>query len=274
MSLVMIKSDPRAREKPCLRCGYSLRKIESTHCPECGLSVWMSLNQNDMLEWSRPEWLRRMAVGLWIMAGAQVIGLAPYALVTVFAFFPPTKGAAGRWVEVALASVNVLGAAYLISYHAGLFFLTNNERRYPDRLKSWRIASWIIAGIAGLFSLLLLAMAFNPWTFLYVHFALNVVVLASAIVTLGYLRRLAKRIPNSTLARICAWMMLAPVIPFLKVFPFFGFYLIMQFLRLAEFLPVIYLPASALMFIWFAVLFRRAAASADGSWASETAITR
>ena len=45
MPLVIIKSDRRAREKPCLRCGYSLRRIDSTHCPECGLSVWLSLNQ-------------------------------------------------------------------------------------------------------------------------------------------------------------------------------------------------------------------------------------
>ena len=66
MPLVIIKSDRRAREKPCLRCGYSLRRIDSTHCPECGLSVWLSLNQNDALDFSRPEWLRRMARGLWI----------------------------------------------------------------------------------------------------------------------------------------------------------------------------------------------------------------
>src|SRR6185503_17302901 len=78
MPLVMIKSDKRAREKPCLRCGYSLRRIESTHCPECGLSVWLSLNQNDNLDMSNPPWLRRMAVGLWLMAVGSLLGLAGY----------------------------------------------------------------------------------------------------------------------------------------------------------------------------------------------------
>src|SRR3954447_26236447 len=80
----MIKSDPRAREKPCIRCGYSLRKVtDSNHCPECGLSVWLSLNQNDTLEMCNPAWIRRMAlrVGLmflallpavWVMAVASV----------------------------------------------------------------------------------------------------------------------------------------------------------------------------------------------------------
>src|SRR5258706_11205383 len=74
MPVTIIKSDPRGREKPCLRCGYSLRKItDASHCPECGLSVWLSLNQNDTLDMSNPEWLRRMALGLWILAMASVL---------------------------------------------------------------------------------------------------------------------------------------------------------------------------------------------------------
>src|SRR5437764_6386117 len=87
MPLVIIKSDPRAREKPCLRCGYSLRKItDSNYCPECGLSVWLSLNQNDTLEMSNPDWLRRMALGLWVLAAASVIALAVLTPVTIQSF--------------------------------------------------------------------------------------------------------------------------------------------------------------------------------------------
>src|SRR5437667_1226742 len=82
MPLVLVKSDPKAREKPCLRCGYSLRKIlDARNCPECGLSVWVSLNQNDSLEWSRPDWLRMIATGAFVMAAAQMLGILMAALI-------------------------------------------------------------------------------------------------------------------------------------------------------------------------------------------------
>jgi hypothetical protein len=272
MPVTIIKSDKRAREKPCLRCEYSLRKIDSTHCPECGLSVWLSLSNNDSLEWSRADWLRRMTLGLMIMTLAQGFGMVPYALLLVAMFGGQASSGAAYfgWVSVA----KVCAALYLVAYHIGLFIVTGSERRYPDRLKGWRVGSWIVGGVAALFGLLLLVWAASPRGFGLLYTAMNFVVLASALVTLGYLRILAKRIPNSTLAKICAWMMLVPVIPFLKVFPIFGLYLIMQSLWLAEVLPVIYLPLSAVLFVVFAMQFRRAAASADKSWAVETAMAR
>ena len=82
----IIKSDPR-HKKPCIRCGYSLRKItKSNHCPECGLSVWLSLNQNDTLEMSNPEWLRRMVWGLLVLAVASVLATAAFAPASAQAF--------------------------------------------------------------------------------------------------------------------------------------------------------------------------------------------
>jgi hypothetical protein len=272
----MIKSDPRAREKPCIRCGYSLRRIEATHCPECGLSVWLSLNSNDSLDWSRPEWLRRMSMGLLLMAAAQIVGLAPYSMLVILQFAGAAGGKAFGNIAVWLLTggAGMLGAIYLVAYHVGLLLLTHPERRYPDRLRGWRIGSWVVSGIAALTALGLLATSFNPDNFFLWHTPLNVLLLASGIVTLGCLRQLAKRIPNSTLARICAWIMLLPLISFLKAFPFFGLYLMFWFRWLVDFLPVIYLPASAVLFVAFANLFRRAASSSEKSWAAETAAAR
>lgn len=72
-------SDARAREKPCLRCGLSLRKhLDDRHCPQCGLSVWMSLNSNESLDYSNARWLRKASRGAWVMAGVQVLAFLAY----------------------------------------------------------------------------------------------------------------------------------------------------------------------------------------------------
>jgi hypothetical protein len=273
MPLVMIKSDRRAREKPCLRCCYSLRRLgDATHCPECGLSVWVSLNQNDSLDWSRPEWLRRMVVGLWVMAVAQLVGLVPYVMHLVTMFGPEINVWRG-WMAAFFNAANFCAVGYLIAYHAGLLSLTWPERRYPDRLAGWRIGSWVAAGLAALVAMVLLVRVLTG-QFLFESNWLNVVLLVSGIVTLGYLRQIAKRIPNSTLAKVCAWMMLLPAISLLKVFPFCGAWLIYQMLWLGEFLPLLYLPASAVLFVWFALLLKRAAPEAERNWQKETAVTR
>ncbi|MFT3785453.1 MAG: hypothetical protein QM770_04725 [Tepidisphaeraceae bacterium] len=83
-----IKSDPRARLKPCLRCCRSLLKnLDDRFCPDCGLSVWLSLNPNDAIEWSRPSWLRAVARGAWVLALMQPIALAAYVLATATSFW-------------------------------------------------------------------------------------------------------------------------------------------------------------------------------------------
>jgi hypothetical protein len=299
MPLVMIKSDARAREKPCIRCGYSLRKIDSTHCPECGLSVWLSLNQNDSLEWSSAAWLRRMVRGLWLMAGAQIMAIAAYGLVMMEKVpemqyrqrqeqammslsEDPAKAAAAmaaigsgpRPNYVFERTAIILGAGYLVLYHAGMLLLVWNEKRYPDRLAHIRTFAWIVCGAAGLMSLAMTVWAVSPDTFWIVGYGLKIVVLASGIVTWAYLRRLAKRVPNSTLAKTCGWLMLVPVISFIKVLPFFSIFLIGYAWSLLEFVPMIYIPLSAVLLVWFSILFNKAAVSADHSWASETAITR
>jgi hypothetical protein len=166
---------------------------------------------------------------------------------------------------------SLCAAAYLVLYHAGLFLLTRSERRYPDRLKSWRIASWVMCALAGMITLGMLATTLRPTTFLAWRLPLLAVLIGSGIVTLGHLRHLARRIPNSALARFCAILMLVPAIPLLKVFPFIGMWLIFQFAWLLEFIPVLYLPVSAGLFVWFAILFGRAAAHAEQHWQAETA---
>ncbi len=172
------------------------------------------------------------------------------------------------WTEMLSAAI------FLVAYNAGLILLTSFENRYPDRLKAWRIASWIAAGAAGFVLLTVVAGAFNEIVQAIWATLVKLVAIASAIITWGYLRQLAKRIPHSTLARICAWLLLIPLLSFLKVFPFLGLWLIYEFAFAMQFLLVFYLPAAAVLLIIFANIFRRAAVSAEKSWQSETALTR
>lgn len=303
MPVIMIKGDARAREKPCLRCGYSLRKVDATHCPECGLSVWLSLNQNDTLDWSNPAWLRGMVAGLWVMVAAQAPAIVAFALMLV-QWVPAMRyqqeyERVQREVEMAgddnaaMAAAIVslppqppppepalrrtailLAAGYLVAYHAGLFLLVRPERRYPDRLATARGFAWATCGAAALVGLGMAGWAVRgaaPGAF---EFAFKLVTIASALVTFAYLRRLAKRYPHATLAKACAWLMLLPAVSLFKVFPFCAYVIVRDFGWLLDLLPALYLPACVVLFAWFARLLRRAAVAADEQWRAETAITR
>ncbi len=297
MPVTIIKSDPRGREKPCLRCGYSLRKItDANHCPECGLSVWLSLNQNDTLDMSNPEWLRRMALGLWILAVASVLAVVAFAPASLQMFRTMEyrqrlhqaireaeqsgdDDANTAWVtayqsiprpqtDYRVVRMSLLvGAAALVAYQAGLVLLTSNENRYPDRLAGLRIGARVIAGFAGLAVILMFFQMLRPTPLGFPEWLTRLVAVAGGMLTWGSLRQMARRLPHKTLTRVSAWMTMAPLIS-----------LAYSFIRnsdwLPDVIPLLYLPVSAALFIWFAILLRQAAHASDRNWAAETAITR
>jgi hypothetical protein len=299
MALTIIKSDPRAREKPCIRCGYSLRKItDSNNCPECGLSVWLSLNQNDTLEMGNPQWLRRMAQGLWVLALASVLAVSAFAPVTLQAFRhmqyrqrlneaireaeqagPSDDDATKKWVNRFLLITRpkpdhymqlislLLGGVGIFAYQLGLLILTSNENRYPDRLAGLRIAARIICGVAGLSIILMFTQMLGPTPLGFPEWMTRLVAISAGMLTWNYLQRLARRMPDKGLARVCGLMMFTPLLS-----------LFYSFIRSSDWLPdvipLIYLPAAAGLFVWFAILLRRAAREADCHWGTETADTR
>src|SRR5207302_7520373 len=150
----IVKSDKRAREKPCLRCGYSLRRIDALHCPECGLSVWRSLNQNDALDWSHPEWLRKLALACFALAAVQGLGAVTYVLANFFFLGPVYRL---EWlIEAWLRAVRFepfIVAAYAAALAASLLLLSSHEGRYPDKWRGYRWGCRAAAALAGLLSL-------------------------------------------------------------------------------------------------------------------------
>jgi hypothetical protein len=299
MHLKIIKSDPRAREKPCLRCGLSLRKLlDAKHCPQCGLSVWLSLNHNDTMDWSNPAWLRAMSIGAAIMAPAQLLALAAYAILML-----PTPMPLERRFPIAA----LIAGIYLILYSCGLLIMSRPERRYPDRLGAYRTFAQI-AAIAGVFVGAALcakgASTFSGgWPIVYPeipttlpegfdpealeeygynHFAPQILgrwwltlteflLAVSAVATFAYLRKLAQRIPNSTVSRMSGYILFLPLIPFLKAFPIIGAFIAYNVIGLVVmFLPLLFYPFTTGLVAWFAFAFHRASINAAEGWAKET----
>jgi hypothetical protein len=290
MRVIMIQGDARGREKPCLRCGYSLRKIDSTHCPECGLSVWLSLNQNDTLEMCSADWLRRMAVALWVMAGASLLAIPAMGPGLANDFYAMTyrqrvldaqrewqrdgddeKYFAARRSIVpervgfdAMRIGSVVGAIALAGYCAGLFLLTGPEGRYPDRLARYRATTLIVCGAAAL-TIAWAAYAVVSGPPRFPEWPARVIGAVAALTALGYLRHLARRMPNKRLARASTWLMIGPAVS-----------LFYAFVRHAEWppdvFPLLVLPACAVLFVASSVGLRRAAKLADVNWVKETSL--
>ena len=299
MHLKIIKSDPRAREKPCIRCGLSLRKLlDAKHCPQCGLSVWLSLSGNDALDWSNPAWLRALSIGTAVMAPAQLVALAAYAMMLLPIAMP---------LEQRYPWAAMLAGVYLIIYSMGLLLICRHERRYPDRLGAYRLAAQIAAVLGVIVGAALCAKGASTfaagWPIYYPPIpdtlpdgldpddlaeygynpfapevsgtwwltAAELTLAASAVTTFAFLRKLAQRIPNSTVSRTSGYILFLPLIPFLKAFPILGAFLAFNFFGfIVMFLPLIYYPFTAALLAWFTLAFHRASKNAAEGWAKET----
>lgn len=308
-----ILSDPRAREKPCLRCGRSLKKnLDDRHCPDCGLSLWISLNPNDSLEWSNAAWLRRTALGAWISAGAQLIAIAAYATVGLASARISLQMSIARAGEVGdpgatrptYDATAYDGAAYADAYYAatsvpiavaavliGVYFLVNalgvwllstHEQRFPDRSRTARLWARIAVGVSSAVGVGMIALGamrlHGGWpvhtlSSWLVLIACEVVFAGSACCAWLILRRVARRAGKGPLAKLCGYLLFLPVLAFAKAAPFVGLFFLAVFGSLLNLLPIVYLPLSVYLFVRFALLLQRAIPEAERAWASETRVS-
>jgi hypothetical protein len=174
--------------------------------------------------------------------------------------------------------VPFLAAAYELIMAAGLLLLANEERRYPDKWKGYKWGCRIVAGLLVIAAIASLVIGFAGrrqfLAFGFTEVSLNVSIVAATLATVAYLRPLAKRIPSSKAARLCAWMMLAPAVSLLKAFPLYTFFMMLDFGGvIIAWLPMLFLPATAGLLVWFARSFKRASHAARQGWEAESATT-
>jgi hypothetical protein len=280
----------------CLRCGYDLRGIAVDRaCPECGLGIARSLNAGGELHRGRPAWLKRLGWGARLLLATQlsVLGFLAFCIHGL-ALFP-------AWFIVAVP------LAFAIMHFTSLMLLTGPENRFERRQPGNRIR--IALRIFSLNSLCLgvfLSMFFweamrwlslwlstfgqavlwtgpvsrgsiNPWGYAV---AASALLLASCwLLTFLYLRRLALRVLDPSLAEHCAivgcGMALAIAGPFglalgygmivldvLDMSTTVGFVWILSF-EVAVFLFVIW---STWLLVLFSIAFGKAARQARRSW--------
>lgn len=275
MPLVQITSDPRARLKPCLRCGYSLRSIpDARNCPECGLAIWLSLSNLDDLEMSNPAWTRRLAAACLVLAAAHVI----VAIVMLLLHLSAIPQLSYTWRILSRKSVYnflpIISAAYMILIGLGLLMLGAPEGRYPERAAARRFT--IAAGYLALTMALWLGLtAFRSRLSSPITLAFIAAHVAGAA-TWIYLAQLARRIPNRRLTRLTRIMLAALAISL--AWRFFNGEISLYFAVFApwsrwarEVLPLsiillLYPITAALLLLYTARTFARAAKAADRNW--------
>ncbi len=260
----LLKSDPIARSKPCLRCGYSLRNLlDSKNCPECNLPIWLSLSGSNALDMSNPLWLRRLARGAIVMSIAQVPAVA--ALVTAY-----------KTRDESDPNLTLFIALYFLIFHTGLFLLLSNERRYPDNspvLRNFGRGISVIAAFIGA-DFLSAALGIREMTMngIAAIVLAGAITLWSALLTWIYLKRIAPRLTDHsrTVTRICGYLILATLMQIGR-FLFVGDFFLMVAIRwVLQCLPWIYFPFVAAMLAWLGRAFLRASRTAKGHWQTET----
>jgi hypothetical protein len=192
-------------DTPCRNCSYNLRTLPtSALCPECGMSIALSL-RSDLLRFSNPDWLILLRRGM-ICSFIGTLGM----LILSYAFgrILPMGGGIGV-VEQALAEALALGGTWIIT-------TPDPGGLGEDQYGPWRRAVRLLVVLRGIDwiaqrGITTLAMSSAaarngiPLQFLFmISYLLSS---ALAVAEMGYLARLAARLPNVALTMLARTLM-------------------------------------------------------------------
>ncbi len=91
-----------SRDVPCPVCGYNLRSIEATRCPECGAKLDLRVGSTDL------------KIGLWLVGVISLaLPLGFFGLVTIFTL-PAVLSRAGGVAPLGFFIVATLSVGYVL----------------------------------------------------------------------------------------------------------------------------------------------------------------
>ena len=274
MAMRMLQPDERARLKPCLHCGYSLRhNIDARNCPECGLAVRVSLRDGDALDWSNPAWLRSTARATGLIVVAH-LGLLAALLLVQAAYFAVVVSR--RDLFRAISFVTPISGLLLAG---GALLLASPEGRHPDRLAAQRfflrLGGALLAGLAAWELSQAAGWVRGPWLPGWMHATATVIAL---LAVWGYLHELARRLPSrrcmSFIWALSVMLLLAELMLWFSVSP-------RSLLVLMRVVPwrypgwpwtvtaLVYMPLATGLLLYCWRQFRSAAREADRNWVTD-----
>jgi hypothetical protein len=181
-------------DRPCRTCGYNLRTLPvDAACPECATPVALSLRGN-LLRDSDPAWLRRLAIGSTTVIFGTIIRWFFTQSISVSAF-----GISQMFIRIGATAVTVVGIWILtLPDPSGLGEEEFGQLRIRSRAFGTAQLALVIAGFGFAYVSLptsilpAIGMIDPAWRLCEVGWEVSL---------LWYLRKMAGRMENPTLAR-------------------------------------------------------------------------
>jgi hypothetical protein len=172
----------------------------------------------------------------------------------------------------------LIAAGYEMGLAVCLWMLGGEEGRHPDKWKPYRVACRIVSGLLAVVAVWMFISGATRWGSSDVtawkvgKVMLNLSIIAGTLAAFAYLRKLAQRIPSSRVVWWCGCLLLAPVLSLFKTAPIFPIFLAFEFFgTFLAYVPLIFLPITVVLLVWFARALRQASIAAAKGWEAETA---
>lgn len=184
----------------CVCCGYNLRGLhQNGACPECATPIGRSI-RGDFLRFAEPEWVRRVAVGVLMLAVALIVALLLGCLGAAVSLLSMSRGVYLQMVISWFASFMTWVGTWLMTARDPSGFGEDLQRNSRRLIRAIAMAHCVIVVTGNIVSY---STAGAPGFVLLVAFmvlAMSILELVGDWLRFGYFGYLARRVPDVKLA--------------------------------------------------------------------------